>query len=81
MSPLFYNTAFGIESRMPFKAYCYRGSLIRNRIMYQKSRSSTKMMKMRDHNASRMMPLDSAQAIYHDKNKTLGQKTIRKDAG
>jgi hypothetical protein len=28
-----------------------------------------------------MMPLHSAQAIYHEKNKTLGQKAMWKDAG
>jgi hypothetical protein len=34
------------------------------------------MMKMRHHMTTRMMPLHSAQAIYHEKNKTLGQKTM-----
>jgi hypothetical protein len=28
------------------------------------------------HDTTRMMPLHSAQAIYHEKNKTLGQKAM-----
>jgi hypothetical protein len=81
MSPVFYNTAFGTENRMPFRAYCYRGSSIRNRIMYQQSSTSTKMTKMRDHNTSRMMPMHSAQATYHEKNKHWDRKQYERMQG